>query len=165
MIALDFLPGKKVEVDAFPIGSNLFSCGIDFSPLFYAPVPFLASRCPPCHAVHSAPCPCPFLCRSHLAASDWSCPTVPPALWGGPVSSSTELQDLFRALKVGHIFISQKRNIWILRIFLCFIEFNSPQSLSESLFHQSTTFPGRTRQRLILEDRSCLWKQINRAGF
>lgn len=56
-MALDFLPGKKVEVDAFPIGSSLFSCGIDFSPLLHAPVPFLACRCPPCHAVDSAPCP------------------------------------------------------------------------------------------------------------
>lgn len=72
---------------------------------------------------------------------------------------------LYRTLRLGHIFISQQRIIWILRIFLCFIEFNSPQSLSEPLFHQSATFPGRTRQRLLLEDRSCLREQAGRAGF
>lgn len=60
MIALDFLPGKKVEVDVFPVGNSLFLCGVDFSPLPHSPVPFLASWCPSCHAVHSALCPCVF---------------------------------------------------------------------------------------------------------
>ena len=41
MIALDFLPGKKVEVDVFPVGNSLFLCGVDFSPLPHSQFPSL----------------------------------------------------------------------------------------------------------------------------
>lgn len=41
VIILGFPPGKKMEVNIFPVGNCLFPCGVDFPPFLIPQVPSL----------------------------------------------------------------------------------------------------------------------------
>lgn len=112
-----FLPGGKVEADVLPVGNSVFVCGIDFSPRPRPPALPPCSLVPTCHAVHSAGIlvpsspwqPCGSLCvvtpRLLLGPGEgWVLPVL------GCRSRASGLL-LCRALKLGHILISQQRNV------------------------------------------------------
>ena len=44
VIILGFPPGKKMEVNIFPVGNCLFPCGVDFPPFLIPQVPSLPQK-------------------------------------------------------------------------------------------------------------------------